>query len=196
MRIRPTGKALLADRGAIGPVARTRRCACSRARRRGRSGGEVTDLAMRVCGGAAFRKEVGVERCSAMRAPRGHGPHTDVLSTSSKAAAASSVLAMADIVLGAVAYDAKVVPIWEGFEFFVSRGLPFDFVLCSNYERQVEATCAATSTSRELPPRGSRPCARGRSRAGDRDARHGSRSTSVVLVRADRSCTGHHLAAR
>ncbi len=45
-----------------------------------------------------------------------------------------------DFLLGAVAYDAKVVPIWEGFRtFFQSRGLPFDFVLYSNYERQVEA---------------------------------------------------------
>jgi len=42
--------------------------------------------------------------------------------------------------LGAVAYDAKVVPIWEGFRaHFVASGLPFDFVLYSNYERQVEA---------------------------------------------------------
>jgi phosphonate transport system substrate-binding protein len=42
--------------------------------------------------------------------------------------------------VGAVAYDAKVVPIWEGFRaYFESRGLPFDFVLFSNYERQVEA---------------------------------------------------------
>jgi phosphonate transport system substrate-binding protein len=45
-----------------------------------------------------------------------------------------------DMILGAVAYDAKVVPIWEGFRaWFVAHGLPFDFVLYSNYERQVEA---------------------------------------------------------
>jgi phosphonate transport system substrate-binding protein len=44
------------------------------------------------------------------------------------------------LVLGAVAYDAKVVPIWEGFRtYFETNGLPFDFVLYSNYERQVEA---------------------------------------------------------
>src|SRR5438309_7366876 len=48
--------------------------------------------------------------------------------------------AMRDLILGAVAYDAKVVPIWEGFRaYFTSRGLAFDFVLYSNYERQVEA---------------------------------------------------------
>jgi len=45
-----------------------------------------------------------------------------------------------ELVLGAVAYDAKVVPIWEGFRaYFQAAGLPFDFVLYSNYERQVEA---------------------------------------------------------
>jgi phosphonate transport system substrate-binding protein len=44
------------------------------------------------------------------------------------------------VILGAVAYDAKVVPIWEGFRaYFEAHGLPFDFVLYSNYERQVEA---------------------------------------------------------
>jgi ABC-type phosphate/phosphonate transport system substrate-binding protein len=43
------------------------------------------------------------------------------------------------IVLGAVAYDAKVVPIWDGFQrWFASQGLAFDYVLYSNYERQVE----------------------------------------------------------
>jgi phosphonate transport system substrate-binding protein len=43
------------------------------------------------------------------------------------------------IVLGAVAYDAKVVTIWEGIrEHFRSAGAPLDFVLFSNYERQVE----------------------------------------------------------
>jgi len=43
------------------------------------------------------------------------------------------------LVLGAVAYDAKVVTIWDGFQqWFASRGLSFDYVLYSNYERQVE----------------------------------------------------------
>ena len=47
---------------------------------------------------------------------------------------------MKTLVLGAVAYDAKVVPIWEGFRaYFDARGLPFDYVLFSNYERQVDA---------------------------------------------------------
>ena len=43
-------------------------------------------------------------------------------------------------ILGAVAYDPKVVTIWEGFkEYFLQNGLPFDFVLYSTYEAQVEA---------------------------------------------------------
>ncbi len=48
---------------------------------------------------------------------------------------------MADntLVMGAVAYAPKVVTIWEGFKaWFREHGLEFDFVLYSNYERQVE----------------------------------------------------------
>ena len=44
------------------------------------------------------------------------------------------------LIMGAVAYDQKVVPIWDGFrQYFRTRGLEFDYVLFSNYERQVEA---------------------------------------------------------
>jgi ABC-type phosphate/phosphonate transport system substrate-binding protein len=44
------------------------------------------------------------------------------------------------LLLGAVAYDAKVVPIWDGFRaHFEAHGLPFDYVLYTNYERQVDA---------------------------------------------------------
>jgi ABC-type phosphate/phosphonate transport system substrate-binding protein len=43
------------------------------------------------------------------------------------------------IFLGAVAYDPKVVTIWEGMrEHFREQGAPMDFALFSNYERQVE----------------------------------------------------------
>jgi len=46
----------------------------------------------------------------------------------------------ATLVMGAVAYAPKVVTIWDGFkEHFVAHGLPFDYVLYSNYERQVQA---------------------------------------------------------
>ena len=44
------------------------------------------------------------------------------------------------LVLGAVAYDAKVVTIWDGFiAWFAKRGFAFDYVLYSNYESQVDA---------------------------------------------------------
>jgi phosphonate transport system substrate-binding protein len=47
------------------------------------------------------------------------------------------------LLLGAVAYDPKVVTIWEGFKaWFNGRGLALDYVLYSNYERQVEAHLA------------------------------------------------------
>ncbi len=47
------------------------------------------------------------------------------------------------ILLGAVAYDAKVVPIWEGIRaHFLSLDVPFDFALFSSYERQVESLLA------------------------------------------------------
>jgi len=95
------------------------------------------------------------------------------------------------LVLGAVAYDAKVVPIWEGFKaFFEARGLPFDFVLYSNYERQVEAhlrgdidvawnsPLAWIEADRAARARGRRAEAIAM-RDTDRDL------TSVVLVRAD-----------
>jgi len=47
------------------------------------------------------------------------------------------------VLLGAVAYDPKVVTIWDGFQaYFHRRGLAFDYVLYTNYERQVEALIA------------------------------------------------------
>ncbi|MET8252297.1 PhnD/SsuA/transferrin family substrate-binding protein [Micromonospora sp. NPDC005197] len=43
------------------------------------------------------------------------------------------------VLMGAVAYDPKVVTIWEGFRGWLrGHGLDFDFVLYSHYERQVE----------------------------------------------------------
>jgi len=47
------------------------------------------------------------------------------------------------LLLGAVAYDPKVVTIWEGFRaWFAARDFDFDYVLFSNYERQVDAHLA------------------------------------------------------
>lgn len=44
------------------------------------------------------------------------------------------------LLIGAVAYHERVVPIWEVFrEYFNAQGIAVDYVLYSNYERQVEA---------------------------------------------------------
>jgi len=49
------------------------------------------------------------------------------------------------LILGAVAYDPIVITIWEGFKnYFEKRNLRFDYVLYSNYERQVEAMIDGT----------------------------------------------------
>jgi ABC-type phosphate/phosphonate transport system substrate-binding protein len=47
------------------------------------------------------------------------------------------------ILVGAVAYDQRVVPIWEGMRaYFHEAGPPIDYVLFSNYDRQVQALLA------------------------------------------------------
>jgi phosphonate transport system substrate-binding protein len=47
------------------------------------------------------------------------------------------------ILVGAVAYDPKVVPIWDIItEFFVQNGVPMDYVFYSNYEMLVDALLA------------------------------------------------------
>ncbi|MDP9330146.1 MAG: PhnD/SsuA/transferrin family substrate-binding protein [Actinomycetota bacterium] len=47
---------------------------------------------------------------------------------------------MPELMIGAVAYDPKVVPIWEGIrEYFAASETSMDFVLFSNYEAQVDA---------------------------------------------------------
>src|SRR5213075_2500961 len=90
-----------------------------------------------------------------------------------------------------VTYDAKVVTIWEGFRaFFARRGLPFDFVLYSHYERQVEALLAgeihvawssplAWLQAERLARRRGRTARALAMRDSDRDL------TSVIVVRAD-----------
>ncbi|APR87217.1 hypothetical protein A7982_12566 [Minicystis rosea] len=46
----------------------------------------------------------------------------------------------ATILLGAVAYDVKVLTLWDGLrEHFRAQGVALDFALFSSYERQVEA---------------------------------------------------------
>jgi phosphonate transport system substrate-binding protein len=47
------------------------------------------------------------------------------------------------LIVGAVAYTPNVVPIWEGIrDYFADSPAPMDFVLFSNYGRQVEALLA------------------------------------------------------
>jgi phosphonate transport system substrate-binding protein len=95
------------------------------------------------------------------------------------------------LLLGAVAYDPKVVTIWEGFQrFFARHALDVDVVLYTNYERQVEAHVAGQihvawnsplawiESERVAAARGLRARAVAM-RDSDRDL------TSVVVVRAD-----------
>ncbi|MEO8329378.1 MAG: PhnD/SsuA/transferrin family substrate-binding protein [Candidatus Nanopelagicales bacterium] len=50
---------------------------------------------------------------------------------------------MEPVLVGSVAYTANVVPIWEGIRsYFNGAPVEMDFVLFSNYERQVEALLA------------------------------------------------------
>ena len=52
---------------------------------------------------------------------------------------------MRPLLIGAVAYTANVVPIWEGMrEYFSGTETPIDFILFSNYERQVSALMDGT----------------------------------------------------
>ena len=59
------------------------------------------------------------------------------------------------LMMGAVAYAPKVVTIWEGFkEYFRRHDFEFDYILYSNYERQVQAQfdgSIAFCYSREKP---------------------------------------------
>lgn len=49
------------------------------------------------------------------------------------------------IMLGAVAYDAKVVPIWDIIrDYFNDNGVRLDYILFSNYEAQVDALLNGT----------------------------------------------------
>ena len=99
---------------------------------------------------------------------------------------------MGDVLLmGAVAYDPKVVTIWDGFRrWFEGQGLAFDYVLYSNYERQAEDLLAgrisaawnsplAWVRARRLSDAEGAPVRAVAMRDTDRDL------TSVVVVKAD-----------
>jgi phosphonate transport system substrate-binding protein len=93
--------------------------------------------------------------------------------------------------LGAVAYDPKVVTIWDGFtRFFAEHGLSFDYVLYSSYERQVEGHLRGehhVAWNSPLAFIEAERLAQARSRTARavamRDSDQGL--TSVILVRAD-----------
>jgi ABC-type phosphate/phosphonate transport system substrate-binding protein len=95
------------------------------------------------------------------------------------------------LLLGAVAYDPKVVTIWDGFRrWFAEHDVPFDYVLYSNYERQVEdlvngrIDLAWNSPLAWVRARRLDPMARAVAmRDTDRDL------TSVVVVRSDSPVT-------
>ncbi|HZQ75693.1 MAG TPA: PhnD/SsuA/transferrin family substrate-binding protein [Acidimicrobiia bacterium] len=98
--------------------------------------------------------------------------------------------------MGAVAYDPKVVTIWDGFRrWFAGQGLDVDYVLYSNYERQVEDLLAgridaawnsplAWVRARRLGEAQGIAVSPLAMRDSDRDL------ASVVVVRADSPVTG------
>ncbi|MEY2431418.1 MAG: hypothetical protein QOC92_1143 [Acidimicrobiaceae bacterium] len=102
-----------------------------------------------------------------------------------------SLAGTSDLLLGAVAYDPKVVTIWDGFRrWFAGRDFGFDYVLYSNYERQVDDLLAHridvawNSPLAWVRARRAAGAAGGRvtapvMRDSDRDL------TSIVIVRAD-----------
>jgi phosphonate transport system substrate-binding protein len=93
--------------------------------------------------------------------------------------------------LGAVAYDPKVVTIWEGFRaYFADLGFDFDFVLYSNYERQVESHLAGHFDVAWNSPLAWLQTVRIAERLGRRAQAIAMRDTdcdltSVIVVRAD-----------
>ena len=154
---------------------------------------DVTDLAMRVCGGAAFRKELGVERrFRDARAARVMAPTTDTLLRLHR----PGHLRPAPLrrhervsLMGAVAYDPKVVTIWDGFRAWFARRR-----VSTSTTSSIRTTSArsrtwspAASTSAWNSPlawvRGRRAAGAGGEAA--RHARHRPDLTSVVVVRAD-----------
>jgi phosphonate transport system substrate-binding protein len=95
------------------------------------------------------------------------------------------------LLLGAVAYDPKVVTIWDGFKaYFTRRDLPFDYVLYSNYERQSESHLAGhfhVAWNSPLAWVRTRRLARARSQDVEALAMRDTDQnlTSVIIVRGD-----------
>ncbi|MEZ5354398.1 MAG: PhnD/SsuA/transferrin family substrate-binding protein [Bryobacteraceae bacterium] len=99
------------------------------------------------------------------------------------------------LILGAVAYDPKVVTIWDGFQqYFADHGLPFDYVLYTNYERQVAAHMAGHIHTAWNSPLAWLETERLAARAGRRAEAIAMRDSdrdlvSTILVRAADSAT-------
>ncbi|MBX3131294.1 MAG: PhnD/SsuA/transferrin family substrate-binding protein [Polyangiaceae bacterium] len=95
------------------------------------------------------------------------------------------------LIMGAVAYDPKVVTIWEGFKaWFAPAGLAFDYVLYSNYEAQVQAHLAGHLHVAWNSPLAWLQAERAAARRGRRAEAIAMRDTdrdltSLILVRAD-----------
>lgn len=102
------------------------------------------------------------------------------------------------LILGAVAYDPKVVTIWDGFQrYFAVHNLDLDYVLYSNYERQVEALFRGhlhVAWNSPLAWLQSQRIAEALGRNAEAIAMRDSDCdlTSVILVRADSGV--HHVA--
>jgi ABC-type phosphate/phosphonate transport system substrate-binding protein len=99
------------------------------------------------------------------------------------------------LLLGAVAYDPKVVTIWDGFRrWFAARDFGFDYVLYSNYERQVDELLAGDIDVAWNSPlawvRARRAAAATGLHASAPVMRDSDRDlTSIVMVRADADIT-------
>lgn len=99
------------------------------------------------------------------------------------------------LLMGAVAYDPKVVTIWEGFRSWLrAEGLPFDFILYSHYERQVEDLIAGRIHAAWNSPlawvRSERLAAAHDVKVRSAVMRDTDQDlTSVIVVRADSPCT-------
>jgi ABC-type phosphate/phosphonate transport system substrate-binding protein len=97
------------------------------------------------------------------------------------------------LIMGAVAYDAKVVTIWDGFQqYFRERGLEFDYVLYTNYEAQVAAHIAGHVQVAWNSPLAWLQAERAAARLGRRTEALCMRDTdrdltSIILVRANGS---------
>ena len=125
----------------------------------------VTSAAMRICGGAAFAKHMAIERlfrdahAGAVMAPTGDVLREFIgkavlgmplvlgveISAPLRHGSARKATMSRTIWVGAVAYDPKVVTIWEGMRryFHEEAHLPVEVVLFQSYEMQVAALLAA-----------------------------------------------------